>query len=104
MTKARRLVQLDPEWMAQDELQARKRVNRLPQTGQTHTYALIAIGSDVERVIHDRQYRRSYMIEMALDPANIKDSDIKRGVGDDADDLEDPSDNEGSLLILHLIV
>lgn len=92
--KARRMVQLDPEWMVRGEEQARKRINRITQLRQTHTYALIAEDSDVEKIIHDRQERRSYMIELALDPANVRDDNIARGIGDDENDLDDPPDNE----------
>ncbi|MCJ1467868.1 hypothetical protein MMC07_006493 [Pseudocyphellaria aurata] len=46
LTKARRLVQLDPEWLQRDEDQARKSINRITQTSQTYTCSLLSIGSD----------------------------------------------------------
>jgi SNF2 family DNA or RNA helicase len=89
MTKARRLVQLDPEWMSRDEQQARKRINRITQKGQTYTYALYSEGSQVEQMIHDRQNRRAHMMNLALDPNLTNVSKVTRGIGDDEDDNSD---------------
>ena len=47
LTKARRMVQLDPEWLLRDELQGRKRIDRIDrvtQTCQTYTYSLLVMG------------------------------------------------------------
>ena len=83
MTEAKRLVQLDPEWMGRDELQARKRINRITQTARTYSYSLCCPESKVEEVIFDRQGRRGHMLALSLDPANIDGRDITRGIGDD---------------------
>ena len=53
LTKVKRLVQLDPEWMERDELQARKRTNHITQHEETHSYSLRCPESRVEVMIFD---------------------------------------------------
>jgi len=84
--RARRLIQLDPEWMERDQEQAKKRINRIGQQKATSTYLLQCVGSDVEQAIYDRQNRRTHLMKLALDPDQFGQGTIKRGVGDDEDD------------------
>lgn len=67
LTKARRIVQLDPEWLLRDEHQARKRINRRTQTGQTYSYSVHFTDSVAESMIFDQQNRRENLMELALD-------------------------------------
>lgn len=83
MIKAKRLVQLDSEWMIRNEIQVRKRINRVSQTQSTHTYALIFEESDVEKIMQDRQTRRAYLIDLALDSINMQMNTITREAEDD---------------------
>lgn len=93
MTKAKRLMQLEPEWMDRDERQARKRINRVSQTELTHTYALIFERSRIEEIIQDRQARRAYILKLVLDSANLQIDVVTREVKDVKDDKDDKDDD-----------
>lgn len=98
--RAKRLIQLDPEWMERDQEQAKKRINRIGQRQTTHTYTLQCIGSEVEQAIYDRQNRRTHLMKVALDPDKFAEGSLKRGVGDDEDDelhiVEEEDEIEGA--------
>lgn len=82
---------LDPEWLTRDEQQARKRINRTSQTRKTYIYSLICQGSNVEKVIHDRQAMRSFLLDLALNSEVVQLNDNIRGIENDENV---PSDNE----------
>ena len=99
LTKARRMVQLDPEWLLRDELQARRRINQITQTGQTYSYSLRCIGSNAKNMIADRQNRRDLLLKQALDPtANIEPNDIKRGIGEYSKSDDEDGEEEGGMV------
>ena len=80
--------------MIRDEKQTRKKINRITQLRQTHIYALIVENFDVKKIIHDRQERRTYMIELTLNSINVRDDNIVREIDDDENDSNDFSNNE----------
>ena len=84
LTKARRIVQLDPEWLLRDEHQARKRINRSTQTGQTYSYSVHCTDSVAESMIFDRQNRRENLMKLALDATNtdLQVDNVQRGKGE----------------------
>lgn len=89
LTAATRLVQYDPEWLERDEMQARKRINRITQHVPTHTYSLRAKGSVIEELIHQRQDRRAAMIAASLNADLIdRNSLAQRPEGE-----EDPNES-----------
>ena len=90
--KAKRLVQVDPEWYWRDHEQAKKRINRIGQTKPTSTYTLRCVGSDVELTIYDRQNRRTNLVKMALDPARFDQGRLQVGIGEDGDKSNDRED------------
>ena len=71
LTRARRLVQLDPEWLLQDEHQACKRINWISQTGQTYTYSVHCIDFVAKSMIFDRQNCWENLKNLALNATNI---------------------------------
>ena len=81
--KAKRLVQLDPEWYHLTHEQAKKRINRIGQLKPTSTYTLRCVGSEVERTIFDRQHRRTNLVNMALDPDKFDSGGLQRHTGED---------------------
>ena len=99
LTKAIRLVQLDPEWLFCDKLQAQKRINRISQTEETYTYSFICEGSMVETLINERQVQRLYLLNKALDVAHadvediVKDASVLEEVV--VKSAEDDNDNNG---------
>lgn len=97
--KARRLVQLDPEWMERDQEQAKKRINRIGQKEATFTYMLRCVGSAVEETIYDRQNRRTHLVRMALDREDFSQDELKPGVDSDEEDdkvsMEEGGDEAG---------
>ena len=98
--KAKRLVQLDPEWMHRDQEQAKKRINRIGQNKPTSTYTLRCVGSEVERAIYDRQHRRTNLFNMALDPDKFNQEGMQPGIGDD--DEADDEDDDDVVQLSHL--
>lgn len=76
LTAAVRLIQFEPEWNERDHAQARKRINRIGQASETHTYALHTTNGKVEHMIFDRHARRLYMNDLALKPDRFADADI----------------------------
>lgn len=82
LIKARRTVPLDPDWLLRDELQARKRVNRISQTSQTYTYSLLRDGAVAEGLIFDRQNRREILVKLALESTELEVRDIVKGIRD----------------------
>ncbi len=86
LTKTRRLIQLNSKWMIRDEQQTKKRINRITQTRQTYIYALLFKDSRVEKMIYDRQHKRAYMMQLALNHKEIEIEKITRDVDDDEND------------------
>jgi hypothetical protein len=78
--------------LTRDELQTRKRINRITQTAQTHTYSLVFVRVKAEKLIYDRQNRRTHLLTLTLNSNSIEISDIKREVNDD--DKNKNSDDE----------
>lgn len=93
--KARRLVQVDPEWMERDHRQGQKRINRIGQTRDTFTYDLFNTDSAVEATIYDRQGRRAALLKLALDPSILDTSNFQRGQGEYDVNSDDESENDG---------
>ena len=95
LTKARRLVQLDPEWLLRDEHQARKRINQISQTRQTYTYSVHCINSVAKNMIFDRQNCRENLKNLALNATNIDLTvrKVKRGIGE-YDNPEEDGDGD----------
>ena len=54
LTKAKRLVIFEPEWMKRDTNQIKMRINRIDQTEFTFTYSLYILESNVEEAVFDR--------------------------------------------------
>lgn len=94
MHKARVQVQFDPEWMDRDHQQAKKQINRIGQTKATMTYQLRCVDSNVERAIYDRQGRRKWLMDLALDPNKMTEEDFKRDHLDEEQVEEDQIDPE----------
>lgn len=95
LTASVRLIQFEPEWNERDHAQARKRINRIGQTSETHTYALHTTNGKVEHMIFDRHARRLYMNDLALKPDKFTDANISAFDGlllDDEGDGEDEGD------------
>jgi hypothetical protein len=78
--------------LTRDELQTRKRINKITQTAQTHTYFLVSVKVKAEKLIYDRQNRRTYLLTLTLNSNSIEISDIKREV--DNDDENENSNDE----------
>ena len=90
LTQARRTVQLEPEWLMQDEVQARARVNRISQARQTYLYSLICPESEPEIVIYKRQSAQKELLNKALESVALESVDwqtrnVVRRIGDDED-------------------
>ena len=75
------MVQLDSEWLLREELQTRKRVNRISQTSQTYTYSSLRDGAVAEGMILDRQNRREILVKSALESAQLEVRAIVKGTG-----------------------
>ena len=71
LTRARRLVQLDPEWLLRDKHQARKWINQISQTGQTYTYSVHCIDSVAKSMIFNCQNCRKNFKNLAFNATNI---------------------------------
>ena len=95
--RAKRLVQMDPEWYYRDHVQAMKRINRIGQTQPTSTYTLRCVGSEVERTIYDRQHRRTNLVNMALDPEKFDLGRSQQGIGDDGNANEKGDDDDDTI-------
>ena len=96
--KARYVVQMEPEWMKRDELQAAGRVNRVGQLRDTFTYLIFNQSSRVERIVARRSTRRTELLKLALDP-NIVDNTagLQRGIGEYAEsEAEEAGQEEGA--------
>ena len=76
LTKAIRLVQLDPKWLFCDEFQARKQINQISQTEETYTYFFICEGLIVKTLINEWQVQRLYLLNKELDIAHANVEDI----------------------------
>jgi SNF2 family DNA or RNA helicase len=72
--------------MIRDEQQTRKRINRIIQTRQTYIYALLFKDSRVEKMIYDRQHKKTYMMQLALNHKKIEVEKITRDVDNDEND------------------
>ena len=68
LTKAFRIVLVEPDWLVSTELQVRKRVNRIGQRNlKTISYRLLAPDSVIEKGILRRQCTRSVFSKLILD-------------------------------------
>ncbi len=72
--------------MIRNEQQTRKKINRITQTRQTYIYALLFKDSRVEKMIYDRQHKKAYMMQLALNHKKIEIEKITRDVDDDEND------------------
>jgi hypothetical protein len=92
MIKTRRMIQLNSEWLIRDELQARKRINKITQIRQIHIYSFVFVSVKIEELIYDRQNRRTLLLNLTLNSNNIEIENIKWKINDDDqndDDIED---------------
>ena len=100
LTKAISLVQLDPEWLFHDKLQAQKQINQISQTEKTYTYSFICKGSIIETLINKRPVQQLYLLNKVLDVAHadveniIKDVSVLEEVV--VKSAEEDNDNNGS--------
>ena len=94
LTKIRRMVQLDPEQLFRDELQACKQINRITQQFQTHFYSLLCEGLVAKSMICDWQNRRKILLSLTLGDTEIDVRDICRGIRDDTGDGNDGDEEE----------
>ena len=83
--KAKRFVQVDPEWYWRDYKQAKKRINRIGQIKPTSTYILRCVGSDVKLTIYDRQNKRINLVKIILDFARFDQGKLQVDIGEDGD-------------------
>ena len=95
--RAKRLVQMDPEWYYRDHVQAMKRINRIGQTQPTSIYILRCVGSEVERTIYDRQYKRINLVNIILDPEKFDLGRSQQGIGDDGNTNKKDNDNNNTI-------
>ncbi len=84
--------------MIRNELQIRKRINRITQKKQIYIYALLSKESQIEKMIYDRQNRRAHMMQLTLNHIIIEDEKITRDVDDDENDESEINENESSKL------
>lgn len=89
LTKARRLVQMEPEWFDREQKQAKRIINRIGAIGITSTYSLVSTGSTIEEAINDRQGRRKPWLDLTLDPDKFDDRVLKHRTGVDEEDIDD---------------
>jgi hypothetical protein len=94
MTKARRLMQLNFEWMSRNEQQTRKKINKIIQKDQTYIYVLYFEDSQVKQMIHDRQNRRVHMMNLILNLNLINVFKVTRDIEDDENDNSDEKAKE----------
>jgi hypothetical protein len=94
MTKAKRLMQLNFEWMSRNEQQTRKRINRITQKDQTYIYVLYFEDSQVKQMIHDRQNRRAHMMNLILNLNLTNVFKVTRDIEDDENDNNDEKAKE----------
>ena len=83
LTRASKLVMMEPEWLQMVEEQAGKRINRIGATVPTTQYLLICPNSQIEDIIHDRQKRRAAITEMALKGRDIPKEDLEGSDGEE---------------------
>lgn len=94
LTAARHVVIFDAEWMARDEQQGIKRVNRVGQDKTTRTIRLLNEDSKLEMAIYDRQGARKQMMAMVDGATDHSDREqLRTMLGDTADDYEDENGN-----------
>ncbi len=91
MTKARRLMQLNFEWMSRNEQQIRKRINKITQKNQTYIYVLYFEDFQMKQMIHDRQNRRAHMMNLIL---NLNLTNVFKVTRDIENDENDNSDEK----------
>ena len=65
--------------MVRDEYQAQKRINRITQANQTHTYSLFCLESIVEKMILDRQHCRTFVLKLALERKDMAAATLFEG-------------------------
>lgn len=97
LTCARRLVQLDLEWLFRDEFQARKRINRIGQKKETFTYSLISKGSHPE----GRKWLwtgRMVVISKTNDNLVVKNIEEENATNHDSDEESEDWDVDSALL------
>ena len=99
LTKAIRLVQLDPKWLFCDKLQAQKQINQIFQPKETYTYSFICEKLIVETLINKRQVQRLYLLNKTLNfvHANVEDIVKDASVLEEivVKSAEDDNDNNG---------
>jgi hypothetical protein len=94
LSRTRRLVQLNFEWMFRNEQQARKRINKITQKNQTYIYALYFKESEVKKMIYDWQNRRTHIMNLTFDSNIINDQNIRREIKNDEKDDDDAKEND----------
>ena len=101
LIKAINLVQLDPEWLFCDKLQARKRINQIFQTKETYIYSFICKRSMVKILINEWQVQWLNLLNKALDVAHVDVKNIVKNVSvlekDVVKYMENDNDNDGPL-------
>ncbi len=75
--------------MIKNELQARKRINKITQIKQTHIYSFVFVSVTFEELIYYRQNQRTFFLNLTLNSNNIEIENIKRKINDD-----DKNDND----------
>ena len=90
LTAARHVVIFDTEWMARDEQQGIKRVNRIGQDQDTETIKFVNKDSKLDMAIYGRQGARRKMIDMVQGTTDHSDREtLRQKVGEVADDYMD---------------
>ena len=84
-------LQFEPEWNERDEKQARKRISRISQTRETHTYAFHTVNGKVEDMIFDRHRRRAYMLDLSLNMDSYQAEFLPLYMLEDEDEPPDQS-------------
>jgi hypothetical protein len=77
--------------LIRDDLQTRKRINKITQIRQIHIYSFVFVNVKIEKLIYDRQNRRTLLLNLTLNSKNIEIENIKREINDDDqndDDIE----------------
>jgi SNF2 family DNA or RNA helicase len=82
--RATRLVQVEPEWLASTEEQARGRINRFGQLSRTGTIRLWCSNSKVEELICSTQQKRAELLNLSLEHFVLADDGLQ--LGEDAAD------------------
>ncbi len=75
--------------MIKDELQVRKRINKITQIKQIHIYFFVFVNVKIETLIYDRQNRRTLLLNLTLNSHNIEIENIKREINDDDQNDDD---------------